>query len=144
MAARSWRLPAAVVLAATLIGGATSSVRAGSDQLYGVSCVSKTWCMAVGDRSAAGSGTADDFRPLAELWDGRTWHVLPMAGPTRLPVTGSGGRQAAVFSQLSCRRFTSWCMTVGTSYRPGMVTGGAAIGEILNNESHVVTAIANP
>lgn len=50
------------------------------DNLYGVSCVSGSFCMAVGEGAAAGA-------PLAEAWNGSTWRVVKArpAAPTCRP-----------------------------------------------------------
>lgn len=50
--------------------------RPASDSLSAIWCGSATWCLAVGDthRNAPDSKSA----PLAELWDGHGWTILPV------------------------------------------------------------------
>ena len=62
------------------------------DLLNGVSCVSATFCAAVGAQSTA-------FQPLFETWNGSTWAVAPTADTAVvLPSTGStvGGTGAVL------------------------------------------------
>jgi hypothetical protein len=83
-------------------------------QFNGISCASRTDCMAVG----SGNGDQGTGRPVAAQWNGRRWTSTPLA-------IGSvdGGRALAV----SCTSVTA-CTLVGTSspraYRP---RGGLAV-----------------
>ena len=78
----------------------------GSITLAGVSCTSQDFCLAVGDYSypaeAQPSAGHRDV-PLAELWNGNTWRLVPPAAPTAL------GALRAV----SCRS-PRFCVAVGT------------------------------
>ncbi len=74
-------------------GPATSS--GGEASLAAVSCVSATWCTAVGH-----SGS----RTLVESWDGKSWAVVPSPG------TGQG---VASLDGVSCTSARS-CMAVGS------------------------------
>jgi len=53
--------------------------RPAADSLSAIWCGSATWCLAVGATklNVAGSKSA----PLAELWNGRAWTVLPVPSP---------------------------------------------------------------
>lgn len=75
-------------------GPATSS--GGEASLDAVSCVSSTWCTAVGQ-----SGS----RTLVESWDGKSWGVVPGAA------TGQG---VASLNGVSCTS-DRFCMAVGSS-----------------------------
>ena len=78
----------------------------GSITLAGVSCTSQDFCLAVGDYSspaeAQPSASHRDV-PLAELWNGDTWRLVPPAAPTAL----------AVLRAVSCRS-PHFCVAVGT------------------------------
>lgn len=99
-----------LVLAAVSAGGGagraaeTARRPAHADALYGVSCTSARRCVAVGDRTA---GKAGNYRPLAELWNGTRWRVVPMPGPATLVRTH--------LSQVSCESPRS-CVAVGYHY----------------------------
>ena len=73
--------------------------RRGSNQLTGVSCVSSSFCMAVGY-----AGDGGGFDTLTEVWDGSTWSIVPSPN-----VSGS------IYDYLqavSCTS-TTFCMAVG-------------------------------
>ncbi len=57
----------------TLRNVSTQTARDGS--LFGISCVSATRCVTVGSEV---SGANNLLRPLAELWNGARWKVLPI------------------------------------------------------------------
>src|SRR2546427_1585311 len=67
-----------------------------TNDLYDVSCVSVTFCVAVGGYRAPG-----EFRTLIESWDGRAWHIVPSPRP------GDSG-----LNGVSCVSVTS-CTAVG-------------------------------
>src|SRR5580658_1615864 len=96
-------LVAASLALMTLAAGSTGG-QVRDDALYGVSCTSLTQCMAVGRRAV---GTAGNFRPLAESWDGGKWRVVPMPGPARLVRTQ--------LSAVSCKSGNE-CIAVGYHY----------------------------
>lgn len=89
-------------LAPAIAGQATRN-----DALYGVSCITWTRCLAVGTRVA---GSALAFRPLAELWTGARWRVMPTPTPARLP--------RSVLAEVSCRSSRA-CVAVGYHYSAG-------------------------
>jgi hypothetical protein len=78
--------------------GATTSA------LNAVSCVTSTWCLAVGD-----SGAAQTQAPLAEVWDGSNWSAESPPTPP--------GATAPVLNGVSCMS-VSECTVVG-SYAVG-------------------------
>ncbi|HET7485691.1 MAG TPA: S8 family serine peptidase, partial [Solirubrobacterales bacterium] len=68
-----------------------------SPTLYGVSCVSATSCVAVGE---------EDYETLTELWDGTEWSVVPSPN--------SPERKMNVLKDVSCVS-ASFCVAVGHS-----------------------------
>jgi hypothetical protein len=79
----------------------TKAVEKGNAVLQGVSCVSKTYCVAVGSTG----GT-----PLAEVWNGESWSV-PASQP---PVPGSW--EIAELNGVDCIS-AAWCMASGSLRR---------------------------
>lgn len=69
--------------------------------LKGISCVSTSYCVAVGSTGAS---------PLAEVWNGTSWSA-PAAQP---PVPGSW--ESAVLNGVHCLS-TTWCMASGSLKR---------------------------
>ena len=88
------------------------------DTLYGVSCVSKTACIAVGGPDTAFSGG-----PIAERWNGRAW--------LRQPLPGVGYRLDGV----TCPSRTD-CVAVGG--------GAGALVELWNGKKWSVQRVPNP
>ena len=76
----------------------TPSTAGGADSLTGVSCTSRTACMAVGWCYCSAV-----FRPLAQRWNGRQWSVL------RVP-----HRRGATLNAVSCSS-PSACTAVGST-----------------------------
>ena len=66
--------------------------------LSGVSCTSSANCVAVGDDAVP----LDNFTPLSERWNGKTWSKLPTPDPT----------PAGYFNAVSCTSTTN-CFAVG-------------------------------
>jgi len=81
--------------------GFESSINA---QLLGVSCVSTTFCVAIGE-AILGSGFNEEFEPFVEDWNGTIW--LPMYNP----VSPAKGASLDAVSCASAR----FCVTVGTA-----------------------------
>ena len=73
-----------------------------SSSLDAVSCVSSTWCMAMG---TDWTGSANHV--FATIWNGTSWRLVPVP----LPGGAIGGGQAQA-SGVSCVT-RSWCMAVG-------------------------------
>lgn len=104
-----------LMLLAVAAGSAAASASAASarpqehaDALYGVSCTTVRHCMAVGYRTVGKTG---NYRPLSELWTGRTWRFVPMAEPVRLVRTQ--------LTQVSCSSGRS-CVAVGYHFGRGI------------------------
>jgi hypothetical protein len=81
-------------------------------ELFAVSCLSRTYCMAVGQDLAG---------PLAELWNGSSWTVTPTTS------------QSGSLNGVSCRSTT--CLAVGTARTNG---GDEALAEIWNGATWTV------
>jgi hypothetical protein len=81
-------------------GSTAGSVK---NDLTGVSCISTTWCQAVGTYGPnLGGGPGD--KPLAELWNGTKWSLETIHG------SGTMGSSLAAVSCVS----TTACMAVGS------------------------------
>jgi hypothetical protein len=95
---------------------ATTGVR-----LWGLSCVSTKWCMAVGDYNTSNSS---DQPLLSEIWNGKSWK-------THLPPNPSGSSSHALVG-VSCLS-TKFCAAVGDS----LTSKGAfvSLGETWNGKS---------
>jgi PKD repeat protein len=70
--------------------------------LRGISCVSASSCIAVGQYK----GPSDVVEPLAEQWDGSEWSMIPVPKPA--------GAMGALLKDVSCVS-ASQCMAVGRS-----------------------------
>jgi hypothetical protein len=123
--------PAGVARPASVADHAAAPAFSGStpalDGLAGVSCVSASFCMAVGDFLSPAVTTtfypAGIIRALAEEWNGSNWRVLPTA------------RAVGVLEAVSCTS-TSFCMAVGQ----GAAVAGPSLAEAWNGSSwRVVT-----
>jgi len=79
----------------------TAAVSKSNATLNGVSCVSKSYCVAVGSTGSS---------PLAQVWNGSTWSA-PLAQP---PVPGSW--ETAVLNGIHCLA-TNWCIATGSLRR---------------------------
>jgi hypothetical protein len=97
-------LVAAQLGSSVAVSAATPS--AGSSFLDDVTCLSTSWCMAVGSQLDAKS----DFQTLAELWNGKTWTVLPSVNPADSTINYLNG--------VSCMSVHD-CVAVGLTYSPG-------------------------
>jgi hypothetical protein len=88
-----------------------------------VSCVSATHCMAVGDSE----NSSRDF-PLAELWNGKSWRIVP---------TPAGkGTIVSLLSGISCTSATR-CIAVGYTRRGGSF---GTLAEVWNGKSWKILA----
>jgi hypothetical protein len=124
--------PAAMTAPATARFGPTViSGLAHNNALYGVSCTRWTQCLAVGSQAA---GTATNFHPLAEQWNGHHWKVTPMPGPTTLP--------QALALAVSCHSARN-CVAVGYNYS---YSGNqyAPLAELWNGGSWHIIQDLNP
>jgi hypothetical protein len=84
-------------------------------QLHGVSCVSATFCMAVGEQAATRNGAVGT---LTELWNGTKWSLV--ASPN--PATSKFSR----FYAVSCTSTTD-CVAVGSQFNPTTSTSRALL-----------------
>lgn len=71
------------------------------NNLYGVTCLTSSWCMAVGTYDSTGSWS---LTPMIQSWDGTTWSVVSS------PLTSGAYNNG--LSGISCLS-TSWCIAVG-------------------------------
>jgi hypothetical protein len=76
----------------------------GNSQLIGVSCVSKTHCVAVGNLGMNLKSDLNAGRAAAAVWNGKAWTVQPVPAPAN--------GKSTFFHDVSCRSATS-CVTVG-------------------------------
>jgi len=119
----------ATTLGEVLNGSAWTVVRTAdamgsiSDYLEAVSCVSRTFCMAVGINENA----ADSYVAMGEVWNGSAWSLVPMPSPsTDMDV-------AAV----SCTSST-FCVAVGSS------GGATAVVEEWNGTTWSLGSVPTP
>ncbi|HUC04610.1 MAG TPA: Ig domain-containing protein [Acidimicrobiales bacterium] len=108
-------------------GGSTAA------DLYGVSCLSATSCVAVGDET----GSAGDLG-LAEILSGSSWTATASLAPS--------GATAAVLSDVTCQSATS-CDSVGYfdgPYNSSGVTLGSALVASLAGTTWTTTPGAGP
>ena len=84
----------------------------GSDDFYGVSCASTSWCVAVGDYV---SNTTLLDLPLIESWNGKDWKV------SSSPIPGEGTGDDALYG-VSCVSASS-CVAVGQYYEANVTNG---------------------
>ncbi len=126
--------PAALTVPATARLGSSPAVTSGhvhNNALYGVSCLKWTQCVAVGSRA---TGTAVNFRPLSELWNGRHWKVTPMPGPSSL--------SRSLVTAISCRSARN-CVATGYHYK-ATGKGYAPLAEHWNGKSWHIIQGRNP
>jgi hypothetical protein len=88
-------------------------VGAYAGRLTGVSCLSSSFCMAVGHFNAADGPTSLVERALVETWDGERWQIVPAAP---LP-----GVQYSALNSVSCVQPNA-CTAVGGYYPGGAST----------------------
>ncbi len=84
------------------IPAASARVASGATvtQLAGVSCTSVTACVAVGYHARGVLGDTVDFVPLAEIWNGNRWRIVPTPNPAHY--TGSQLRGVSCTSATAC------------------------------------------
>jgi len=81
---------------------------ASSNSLDNVTCISTTWCTAVGNFVNTGGVT----QSLVESWNGATWSIVP---------TPDEGAHSNLLDNLSCDS-TTWCVAAGYFYNGSAVT----------------------
>jgi len=98
--------------------------KAATPRLWGLSCVSKTWCMAVGDYDVGSSS-----QPLlSEIWNGKSWAMHLPPSPK--------GLSSSVLIGVSCVSNT-FCNAVGDSLSPKLAF--VSLGEVWNGKSWTIT-----
>jgi hypothetical protein len=106
----------------TLKSGVPLPAKASGARLWGLSCVSVTWCMAVGSYNV---GSAQPV--LSEVWNGRKWTIHRPPSPKH--VTGSA------LLGVSCLSKT-FCNAVGDSLNSQLAF--LSLGETWNGTSWVI------
>jgi hypothetical protein len=101
--------------------------RLADSALIRAACPDSSRCLAVG--FAAG-------RPLTEAWSGRSWQVLPAAGPS--------DNQAGRLDGLSCRTQTLRCIAVGSGHQPGNPGGRSALAEAWSGRAWALMTAGRP
>src|SRR5205823_1858450 len=97
--------------------GASPPAPAGSARFSAVSCVSPSYCIAVGNRLQRFVSAA-----LAERWDGRRWSVLP---------TNAAADDRSVLTGVSCVS-TDFCAAVGSHFT---ADGSRGLTEVWNGRA---------
>jgi hypothetical protein len=95
---------------------------AASPRLWGLSCISKTWCMAVGDYDVGSSQPL-----LSEVWNGKSWVM-------HLPPSPAGQSSGSLLG-VSCAS-TKFCNAVGDSLTTKLAF--VSLGEVWNGKSWTV------
>ncbi len=90
------------------------------DRLFGVSCRTKRFCVAVG-LSAPNNGTSPAETTLAEVWDGRVWTVRRTPNPV--------GAQSSHLVSVSCTSRTS-CTAGGAT---SVVSNGSSTSPLVEH-----------
>jgi hypothetical protein len=91
--------------------------------LTGVSCTGPATCLAVG---------ASDGEPVTQEWLGTSWLVRPAA-------RASGFADSELY-HVSCAGSLTRCVAVGTSYQSASLDDRAALAQIWNGSSWVLTS----
>ena len=99
------------------------------NQLYGVSCVGPSFCVAVG--VCGPGGTFVD--PLVEQWNGTVWSLVAASRPPSFASTE--------LNAVSCTT-TTWCMAVG--YSTNGSSARIAVAETWNGTAWTVSSINPP
>jgi hypothetical protein len=107
-----------------------SSVLTGRRSLRGVSCVSRSFCMAVGGQSRG----PDTSVPLVERWNGKQWSAI--ASPKK-------GSLRSLLTAVSCVSPT-WCAAVGLYAVPApYYSGSRTLVELWNGKTWRIVASPN-
>jgi len=99
-----------------------------TEDLNGVSCISPSWCMAVGDYTS----TSGQHLVRAEVWSGSTWSIqaIPTPGTSSIYMTG-----------VSCSSAEA-CTAVGYYFPPHST--GAPFVEAWDGNSWAIRIVPNP
>lgn len=100
-----------------------------NDSLGGVSCVSASFCEAVGYYRVTGSTPSV---PVALVWNGSTWanQIVPLPS----------GQTSEVLDGVSCLS-TTWCLATGSAYT-GSFFAGQATSALWNGTNWTIVATA--
>lgn len=115
---------------------AQAPVELSDSALGAVSCVTASWCMAVGDADNgenAKSTALLDAESFAESWNGSGWAASPMA-----PATGG----TAVMVGLSCTSPT-FCLAVGAVGQPSGPTPYSPLAPLLAPQARPLAEVWN-
>ena len=94
----------------------TTNPSTDNDSLFGVSCISASFCVAVGNGSLIGVGGS--FGTVAEQWNGSTWSTMNTANPPNdgaLRPNDGGPFLGDTLNAVSCTSDRA-CVAVGSSY----------------------------
>jgi len=108
-----------------------SQATTAESELEGVSCTSRTSCVAVGRSSSTNTNHPDTYRTLTERWNGKTWAIVPSPNA----VSGAGELAA-----VSCAR-PILCVAVGSAYKDSL---RQSLIETWNGTTWTRTASADP
>ena len=100
-----------------------------SSQLLGISCVSATFCIAVGSYERGRASTVE----LSERWNGTSWSRLPISPPSEVRISQ--------LRSVSCASSTS-CTAVGDGYKK--LATAVSIGEHFNGAQWSAQSIPFP
>lgn len=109
--------------------------RPGGNTLKAVSCVSASFCMAVGEVSKP--YPSEELATLAEHWNGSRWSIQRTPSPSDHPYPGSETRPGSVLDGVSCSSIRD-CMAVGER------TDGKLIAEHWNGRRWSLQPIPSP
>jgi hypothetical protein len=119
---------------------ASNSLPSGDNSLYGVSCTSATFCVAVGYAGDLGYTPTDEntYRTLIEEWNGSAWSV--MASPN---VSTGGVTYGNFLYGVSCVGPTS-CVAVGSPYTDADAETYSTLAMAWNGSTWAVQPTPNP
>jgi hypothetical protein len=83
---------------------------------------------------AAGTGRRNQEKPLAEVWNGKSWRIVPAPDPS--------GNQSQL-EQVSCVSRAAFCIAVGHYYSPNQLQV-VTLSESWNGARWTVLATPNP
>lgn len=111
-------------------------------RLEAVSCSSPGFCMAVGTNYEIDIG----YQPLAEMWNGSEWSILPAPMPTDAGPNDVNGQRNVRVHGVSCVS-ASYCVMVGEytqTWNKGEPTSTSALVETWDGSEWVVDPVSNP
>ena len=126
-------IPALARAAGWRVEPAPTPGHAGKVSFASVSCVSATFCMAVGSN---GSTEEDDIVPLSETWNGTSWRIQPVPAPSGEPDNG--------LAAVSCTAADACVAVGGSGNEPDFGRGGGPVAEMWNGLSWHPSTVPNP